>query len=176
MTTLYGVLSEVLSIVWTLFVAIIIAAAIIDVATYRIPHSLVLALIALFFVVALSHRNEVDWLSRLSAGIIVFGAGILLYSIRQMGAGDVKLLSALALWAGMFALVPLLFFISLCGLLGMLVIVLLRMLVPRFLASTADKRALPRVLTKGQGIPYAVGIGPGAVIASFDFAPWLWQF
>jgi len=106
----------------------------------------------------------------------VLGRGIVLYGIGQMGAGDVKLLSALALRAGMFPLVPLLFFISLCGLLGMLVIVLLRMLVPRFLPSTPDKRALPRVLTKGQAIPYAVGIGLGVVISSFDFAPWLWQF
>jgi prepilin peptidase CpaA len=176
LTTLYGIRSEVLSIVWVLFVAITLASAIIDVASYRIPNSLVLALIALFFAVALSHCNEVDWLSHLGAGTIVLGGGIVLYGIGQMGAGDVKLLSALALWAGMFPLVPLLFFISLCGLFGMLVIVLLRMLVPRFLASTPDKRALPRVLTKGQGIPYAVGIGPGAVIGSFDFAPWLWQF
>jgi prepilin peptidase CpaA len=176
LTTLYGIRSEVLSIVWVLFVVITLASAIIDIATYRIPNSLGLALIALFFVVALSHRNEVDWLSHLSASILVLGAGILLYSVGQMGAGDVKLLAALALWAGMFPLLPLLFFISLCGLVGLLVIVLLRMLMPRFVASTPDKRALPRVLTKGQGIPYAVGIGPGAVIASFGFAPWLWRF
>ncbi|HYR79313.1 MAG TPA: hypothetical protein VEO55_04870, partial [Candidatus Dormibacteraeota bacterium] len=74
---LYGVRSEVLSIVWVLFVVITLASAIIDVATYRIPNSLGLALIVLFFVVALSHRNEVDWLSHLSASILVLGAGIL---------------------------------------------------------------------------------------------------
>jgi len=52
---LNGVRSEMLSIVWVPFVAITLASTIIDVATYRIPNSLVLALIALFFVVALSH-------------------------------------------------------------------------------------------------------------------------
>ncbi len=165
-----------LSIVWVLFVALTLVAAYIDLVSYRIPNSLVLALIALFLVVALIHRNEVEWLSHLGAGIIVLGSGIFLYGIRQMGAGDVKLLTALALWAGVIPLIPLLFYVSLCGLAGMLVIVLLRIVVPRFQPSLADKRALPRVLAKGQGIPYAVGIGPGAIIASFDFAPWLWQF
>ncbi len=165
-----------LSIVWVLFVALTLVAAYIDLVSYRIPNSLVLALIALFLVVALLHRNEVEWLSHLGAGIVVLGAGIFLYGIRQMGAGDVKLLTALALWAGVIPLVPLLFYVSLCGLAGMLVIVLLRIFVPRFQPSLADKGALPRVLTKGQGIPYAVGIGPGAIIASFSFAPWLWRF
>jgi len=166
----------VLSIVWVLFVALTLVAAYIDLVSYRIPNSLVLALIALFLVVALLHRNEVEWLSHLGAGIVVLGAGIFLYGIRQMGAGDVKLLTALALWAGVIPLVPLLFYVSLCGLAGMLVIVLLRIVVPRFQPSLAVKGALPRVLTKGQGIPYAVGIGPGAIIASFAFAPWLWRF
>lgn len=165
-----------LSIVWVLFVALTLVAAYIDLVSYRIPNSLVLALIALFLVVALLHRNEVEWLSHLGAGIIILGAGIFLYGIRQMGAGDVKLLTALALWAGVIPLVPLLFYVSLCGLAGMLVIVLLRIVVPRFQPSLAVKGALPRVLTKGQGIPYAVGIGPGAIIASFSFAPWLWRF
>jgi hypothetical protein len=39
---------------------------------------------------------------------------------------------------------------------------------------------LPRVLTKGQGIPYAIGIGPGAIIASasvlYPWESWLWQY
>ncbi len=166
-----------LSIVWVLFVALTLVAAYIDLVSYRIPNSLVLALIALFLVIALLHRPDVnEWLSHLGAGIIVLGAGIFLYGIRQMGAGDVKLLTALALWAGVIPLIPLLFYVSLCGLAGMLVIVLLRIVVPRFQPSLAVKGALPRVLTKGQGIPYAVGIGPGAIIASFSFAPWLWRF
>jgi len=170
----------VLSLVWVLFVALTLACAVIDLVSYRIPNSLVLALIALFLVVAMIaiiQRTEVNWLSHLGAGIIVLGAGIILYGIRQMGAGDVKLLTALAVWAGgVVPLVSLLFYVSLFGLFGMLVIVLLRIVLPRFQPSTPDKRTLPRVLTRGQGIPYAIGIGPGAIIASFGFDPWLWLF
>ena len=165
-----------LSIVWVLFVALTLSCAAIDLVSYRIPNTLVLALIALFLIVALLHRTEVQWLGHLGAAIIVLGAGIFLYGIRQMGAGDVKLLTALALWSGVYPLVPLLFYVSLCGLAGMLIIVILRIFLPRLQPAAPDKRALPRVLTRGQGIPYAIGIGPGAIIASFGFAPWLWQF
>jgi Flp pilus assembly protein protease CpaA len=58
----------------------------------------------------------------------------------------------------------------------MLVILAIRMVVPRLQPNeTSAKQMLPRVLIKGQGIPYALGIGPGAIIASFSFSPWLWQ-
>jgi len=167
----------VLSVVWFIFAAIMIAAAVIDLISYRIPNTLVLALLGLFLVVAALNWNDVDWLGHIAAGILVFGAGIFLYAIRQMGAGDVKLFGVTALWAGVLGLPPLLFFVAFSGLLGMLVILALRLIVPRFQPSGASgHRTLPRVLTKGQGIPYAIGIGPGAVIASFSFAPWLWSF
>lgn len=164
-----------LSVVWFIYAAIMIAAVVIDVTSYRIPNTLVVALVALFLAVAALNGSNVEWLEwlgHIAAGILVFGAGIFLYAIRQMGAGDVKLLGVVALWSGVFALPPLLFSVALCGLVGMLVILALRMIVPR----VQPGAGLPRVLTRGQGIPYAIGIGPGAIIASFSFAPWLWLF
>lgn len=165
-----------LSIVWILFAAIMLAAAVIDLMSYRIPNQLVVALFALFAIVAAVNWNEVPWLSHVAAAILVFGAGVLLYAIRQMGAGDVKLLAVVALWSGVFSLPQLLVFVAVCGFLGMLVILLLRVAVPRLRAKApAETGRLPRVLRKGQGIPYAIGIGPGSIIASFSFSPWLWQ-
>lgn len=160
------------SIVWWLFVLLVGTAAAIDVTSYRIPNALVLALILLFGLVALLHRTEVPWLSHLGAFTLVAGGGIFLYGLGQMGAGDVKLLSALSLWSGVYALVALLFWISLCALGGMLIILLLRRLAPRLVSQT---RPLPRVLRKKEGIPFAIGIGPGAIIAALSFEPWLWQ-
>ena len=165
-----------LSIVWLAFVAIMVAAAVIDLLSYRIPNWLVLGLLALFVTVAALNWSEVPWLSHLAAAILLFGAGILLYAVRQMGAGDVKLLAVAALWSGIFALPRLMVFVSVCGLIGMLVLIVLRLVVPRLQPQGApEKWKLPRVLTKGQGIPYAIGIGPGAIIASFGFEPWLWR-
>ena len=166
----------VLSIVWLAFVALMVAAAVIDLLSYRIPNQLVLALFALFIVVAALNWSEVPWLSHLAAAILIFGAGILLYAIRQMGAGDVKLLAVVALWSGVFPLPRLMVFVSVCGLIGMLTLIVLRVVAPRLQPRGAsERRKLPRVLTKGQGIPYAIGIAPGAIIASFGFEPWLWS-
>lgn len=166
-----------LSVVWILFAAITIVAAIVDLTTFRIPNALVIALLVLFSLVALLHRTEVAWLSHLGALGLVLGGGLFLYSFGQMGAGDAKLLSVLALWAGVIPLIALLFWVSLCGLLGMIVILLLRRLVPRLRARDpmSGRGALPRVLRKGEGIPYGIGIGPGAIIASWSFPFWLWQ-
>jgi prepilin peptidase CpaA len=166
----------VLSVIWLIFAAIMIAAAVTDLISYRIPNSFVGALLLLLTMVAGVNWNEVDWFSHIAAFTLVFGAGIFLYAIRQMGAGDVKLLGVAALWSGVYALPPLLFFVALCGLFGMVVILVLRLIVPRLQPSGAStQRTLPRVLTKGQGIPYAIGIGPGAIFASFSFSPWLWS-
>lgn len=161
-----------LSVIWFSFSAIMIAAAVIDLISYRIPNVLVGILIVLFAMVAGANWSEVAWLSHIAAGILVFGAGLFLYAIRQMGAGDVKLFGVLALWSGVYGLPALMFFVAVCGLLGMVLILILRLIVPRLLPGGG----LPRVLTPGQGIPYAIGIGPGAIIASFSFAPWLWTF
>jgi prepilin peptidase CpaA len=167
----------VLSVVWLIFAGILLAAVVTDLMSYRIPNSLVAALIVLFFAVAGANASSVAWLSHLGAAILVLGSGIFLYALRQMGAGDVKLFAAVALWAGVFALPVLLFSVSVCGLLGLLIIFALRLVAPRLQPHTTSGRwTLPRVLSKGQGIPYAIGIGPGAIIASFSFPPGFWQF
>ena len=164
------------SIVWLAFVGIMVAAAVIDLISYRIPNLLVITLLTLFVVIAALNWNEVFWVSHLAAAILVFGAGIFLYAIRQMGAGDVKLLAVVALWSGVFSLAPLMFYVSLCGLAGLFVILVSRIVAHRLPSRRSpEARPLPRVLQKGQGIPYAIGIGPGAIMASFSFAPWLWS-
>ena len=167
-----------LSVVWLSFVGINVAAAITDLLSYRIPNALVLALLVLFLAIGALNVGDVEWLSHIGASILVLGVGVFLYAFNQMGAGDVKLLSTLALWAGIFPLVQLLFFLSIFGLAGMLVIVLLRIIMPRLQASgvASDRPSLPRILTRGQGIPYGIAIGPAAIAASFSFVPWLWQF
>ena len=154
-----------------------VAAAVTDVLSYRIPNGLVIALFALFVVVAAVNWSVVPWLSHAAAAFIIFCAGVLLYAIRQMGAGDVKLLAVAALWSGLLPLPSLMVFVTFCGLIGMLVIFALRMIVPLLQPiGPSGKRALPRVMTKGQGIPYAIGIGPGSIIATFGFEPWLWRW
>ena len=159
------------SLVWFLFLGITVAAAVVDLSVYRIPNLVVLALLVLFAIVAAVHWREVPWLSHLGAFMLVLGAGIVAHAFGQMGAGDAKLLAALALWAGLYSLIALLFWVSVCALAAMLVIIALRFMLPAF----ANAYTLPRVLRKKEGIPFAIGMGPGALIAALSFEPWLWR-
>ena len=148
------------------FVLILLAAAASDLIHYRIPNVLVLALGSLFIVSASLHFADAAWLDHIAAAALCLAAGFALYQFGQLGAGDVKLLSAVALWTGMGGLVALLLFTSLSGLL-----VLAMILFARFLVSRAKRTNLwqaqwstPRVLTKKQGVPYGVAIALGGIL------------
>jgi prepilin peptidase CpaA len=164
-----------LSLIWLVYAAISVACGISDLLTYRIPNLFVILLIAGFAGTALQHRNSVDWVSHLGSFVVILGVCATFYALGKMGAGDVKLLAALALWSGAYGLIPLLFWVSLCGLIAMGAIVLARHFVPLLQVAALRTRPLPRLLTKGEVIPFGLGIGAGAIIASFSFPAWLWQ-
>ena len=102
-----------------IFVLILIAAAASDVMYYRIPNTLVLALAGVFIISAGFHFAHTAWLSHFTAALLCLVGGFILYQFGQMGAGDVKLLAAVALWAGLGGLVALLLFVSLSGLVAL---------------------------------------------------------
>jgi prepilin peptidase CpaA len=149
------------------FVLIVLAAAVSDLVSYRIPNVLVLALIGAFVVWGALHYKETAWLSHFGAALLCLAGGFLLYQFGQMGAGDVKLLTAVALWTGLSGLIPLLLFMSLSGLFALPLILLARGFVARAQASNRWKPEwpVPRVLTKKQGVPYGVAIALGAIVA-----------
>jgi prepilin peptidase CpaA len=164
-----------MSIIWLIFVLIGLAAAFMDLAEYRIPNSGVLALCLLFIGVAVLHKGAIPWFNHLSAGLLALVVGILFYTFRQMGAGDAKLFAAFALWSGISGLIPLLFWVAFSGLALMLLLVGLRRLLPSMRLAGFEGGHMPRVLTRGEGIPLGAGIVVGAVIASHFFPHWLWQ-
>lgn len=149
----------------TAFVLIVLAAAASDVISYRIPNLLVLALIGAFVLWGALYYKETAWLSHFGAALLCLAAGFVLYQLGQMGAGDVKLLTGVALWTGLGGIIPLLLFMSLSGLLALPLILLARALVAKAQASNRWKPQwpVPRVLTKKQGVPYGVAIALGAI-------------
>jgi prepilin peptidase CpaA len=166
------------SLTKTLFVIALLAAASFDIASYRIPNTIVVLLLLGFVIVSLAVSAEVDWLDHLIAGTGLFVAGILFYSLGQMGAGDVKLLGAIALWGGTGALLPLVFWISVSGLLVIIVLLSLRRLMPLLQGWRAISlpASLPKVLVPGEGVPYGVAICLGTLIAISMFPAWLWYW
>jgi prepilin peptidase CpaA len=157
-------IGEITLIAEVVFILILVAAAVSDVITYRIPNYLVLALTAVFFVVAGIHYAQTNWLSHIGAALGCLMVGFALNQFRQMGAGDVKLLGAVALWAGMSGMIALLLFMSISGLLALPLIVFARFLVAKAQAENRWKWPVPRVLTKRQGVPYGVAIALGGIL------------
>ena len=126
---------------------------------FIIPNTLCLAIAMLylpgFYFLGLNPLNG------LTTGVIVLVVGMGLFALKVMGGGDIKLLAALALWTG-WSQVTITFLVYMAlfgGVFAIAVLVLRRVVrVPN----------PPKILTKGQPIPYGVAI-------AFAFLVVLWQ-
>ena len=93
-------------------------AAVSDLQRFIIPNKISLSLVALYpayLLAGLLGGTPVDWLGGLIAAAVVFAVGFALFSLRVFGGGDVKLLSAVSLYAGSQWLVPLIAITALAG-------------------------------------------------------------
>src|ERR1043166_1053662 len=83
------------------FAAIVmLIAALNDVRTYKISNWLCLALVGLFPLYVLTAPQEVYWAQHLLVAGAVLMVGFAMFALGLLGAGDVKMLTATALWAG----------------------------------------------------------------------------
>lgn len=161
-------------IIKLVFIAILLAVAASDLAAYRIPNVAVIGLIVLFAIVAAAHYRQVAWTEQIVAAVLCLAGGLVFYRFGQMGAGDVKLIAAVALWSGLWALMPVLLYTAIAGLGVMLFIVGARYAIKFAKHSGWIEREVPRVLRLGEGIPYGVAIALAAIAAVPSFPAWLW--
>lgn len=136
---------------------IMIYAAISDAARFRIPNIACLAILILFPLYAFVAPSPVVWHEHLIAFAVTLGSGYFLFAKNLAGAGDIKLLAVIALWAGFKHLGVFLFVTAVAGgilSLGILAMALLR----RHLSKTKDDSALSRT-----PIPYGLAIAIGGL-------------
>jgi prepilin peptidase CpaA len=145
-----------------LFLAIgaLVAAAITDAATYLIPHRYCGA-VALAFALYAIGKPAPLWLYGIAAAALLLAVGFLLFERGILGGGDVKLLTAVALWSGFDQLPLLLMVTSLAG--GALALAHLSPLrrlmpAPPGAVPAADLRQRLR-----QPIPFGIAIACGGV-------------
>ena len=170
--------SEVTRVGFVLYAVLMLTAAITDIWRYVIPNLLCLAVLLLFIVVALASPFPVPWWSHLGAAAIFFVPGIILYAVGWMGAGDVKLITVVSLWAGLTLLPQLLLAIAISGGVLSAALLLVRRLLPMLLLPIegSEHWKLPKFLLKGAPVPYGIGIAAGGLwlgqdIALFGYAP-----
>jgi prepilin peptidase CpaA len=87
-------------VVITAFLGLLLVAAVSDFRDFLIPNRIVGALLLLYPAHVLASPLPTEWQVALIIAGITFVAGFVLFLFKGMGGGDVKLLTAVALWAG----------------------------------------------------------------------------
>lgn len=143
---------------------LMVATAVYDLRQLRIPNWLVLAVVGAFLATAPFVLPWVEVLWRILFAVILLVLGILLYQVRQVGGGDVKMLAAAALYVSWRDAPGVAFLLAL-----MLVVMFLTLfVVKRLVPATGGWRALER----GAGFPLGVAIS-GAMIVFLAARYWL---
>ena len=149
------------------FVVLIICAAISDYQRMKIPNWISGALIALFVAYAwrLPTWPVVGW--HFAVGGAVFVAAILAYAVNVFGAGDVKLLGAVALWAGPELLAEFLVVTSVLGGAFSLMILAARQAVRSYPAIADRPGAIWNITRWGRDgkCPYGIPIAAAALLS-----------
>lgn len=148
--------------------AALIAAAIGDAVTYLIPNRYPAAVAAAFLVYAIGKPAPV-WLHGTLAAALVLAVGVLLFDRGVLGGGDVKLMTASALWAGFDQLAPMIFVTGLAG--GALALVHLSPLHRLMPARPGDAPSGSDLRSKlRRPVPFGVAVALGGVyVALFRF-------
>ncbi len=161
---------QVIYVAFGLYLALLAMAAACDVWKFIIPNLVSVALVLLFFATVLMLPFDVTWLSHLGAAAACLVVGAAMFYRGWMGAGDVKLMTALSLWAGFQHMPVLLFHVCIAGGVFALFMIFLRRLVMGMmvLQSSAGGPSLPRILTIGEEIPFGVAIVFGGVMLGLE--------
>jgi prepilin peptidase CpaA len=153
------------------FAALMVAAAFEDFRRLAIPNRLIVGLLLLWPVdaaigPALTLRTG---LATAGDALAVFLCGALLFSLRLVGGGDVKLLTAAALWAGA-AKLPILLLLT--GVLGGALSLLCLTGVGRRIGAARRPAFVPRetIARAATPVPYGVAIAGAALVVTLPMA------
>ncbi|MDD3288321.1 MAG: prepilin peptidase [Alphaproteobacteria bacterium] len=137
-----------LSVIW---------AAVSDAFRYKIPNAACISLLVLFPAYVFTSPSGIEWTQNLLVFALVLVVGFFMFSRKLAGAGDVKLLSIVSLWAGPQALAVFLFVTALAG--GLLGLVMAGLTIHRNMSRTEDQS----ISLKTVPIPYGVAIAVGGL-------------
>lgn len=141
--------------------ALLLAAAIWDIASFTIPNYLQVGLLAAFALLMIVHPlGAGDFGMHLLAGFIGLVAGFTLFALGYIGGGDAKLFACMALWFGLDDLLGYTLVASVFG--GALTLGLLAMRNWPLPAPLAAQNWLLRLHDDSEGIPYGAALAAGA--------------
>lgn len=138
----------------------VITAMMTDISRFIIPNLLVVIILLTYPTLLFIAPVMPDWKIATLIGLATFFAGFILFALKVMGGGDVKLLAVMAIFVGKASFVP---FLTLIAIFGGVLSVLLLLLRPftAYVFSKFEKPAasIPQILTTDAPVPYGVAIG-----------------
>jgi len=144
------------------FLALIAWAACNDAVEFKIPNSVSIGIVALYPLYAATAAAPVAWVQGLAVAIVIFAIGLGLFAGGIAGGGDVKMLSAVALWAGPKMIFPMLLVMSLTGGAMALLFLAAGWLGRRRAAAGIDVSLTAAAYAAPARLPYGVAIAAGA--------------
>jgi prepilin peptidase CpaA len=159
--------SEILSVLPVLvFIAALIAAAISDAASYTIPNRCPLLIVLAFAAHSVGAPPMAAFAALLTASA-VFAVGLFVFGRGWLGGGDVKLITAVALWTGPAWLPLFLVSSSLAGgTVALLYLSPLRHRLPQPVGASVDSTEMPAAR---QPVPFGIAIAVGGTVVASRF-------
>lgn len=146
------------------FAALLLWAAGEDIHRLTISNWISLAIVGLYPIYVLSSPVPVAWPWSVAIAAVTLAVGFLLFALHLLGGGDVKLLSATALWAGPTFFAGFIMLTAIAGgVVGLAILVLRR----RRMAPAANDGTLP---AQPAVMPYGVAIAAGGLMVALTLA------
>jgi len=154
-----------LLIVLGLFPALVIVGGLHDLITMKIPNWISLALVGVFFPVAiLVGVAPLDIAIHVGIGLAALIVGMGMFAVGWVGGGDAKLLAASCLWMGLTGVSTFLLATGVLGGLFCLFLLMGRQYFPLIAPSVSQGWVVNLMEPRGD-IPYGVAIAAGALLA-----------
>jgi prepilin peptidase CpaA len=153
------------------FLGLLAWAACNDAIQFEIPDGASLGLVLLYPIFVIASPIPIDWFWAILVAAAVFAAGLLLFTTGRFGGGDVKLLTATALWAGPKLILPFLFAMSITGGVLALIVWVVHWVRSHRLATTSGHLSLTTAeYAVPTRLPYGVAIAAGAGLVGLRLA------
>ena len=137
--------------------AALVWAAFSDARRFIIPNRASLLMLG-GYLLALPHLGQETWLMGLGVGVLVLAGGVVLFALKLVGGGDVKLAVAIGFWAGPAFFGEFLFLVSIASI--VLAISMLTTPLPRLFGTCAFA---PGAGTFRQPMPFALPLATGGL-------------